>query len=232
MDASKQSNESFETFFNTQLRLWERWMEFVRQIEAATPANAQAAQERADALTRLNEQAQGAIDVNKAWAQLWIDSLEHSNAVMNAMVVSGNRRFDDYHTQAQQQLEMLAEQVEELTRQARILDVKQGWIRQWIENNDRNQGIVTAMMAWNQQIIERQAEARRQFLSSWFETFQNFSPFREVDHAPVQQSLAVLQEAITKAMSIPFGLPEPAVQQDEAVRSSAKQVKQTRVKTA
>jgi hypothetical protein len=213
------------------LQLWERWIAFVRQIEITT-ASFGNQPDSADSIKLLNEQAQGAIDLNKIWAQLWVDSLEHSSATINTLVNAGNRQFGDYQSRTQDQFEVLAEQVRELARQARILDVRQGWVRQWIESLDRDQSIVTAMIAWNRQIIERQAEARKQFLDSWSETFQSFDPFRRIDDAFSRQSLEVLQAAVNKAMTIPFGSLVPVLQRDEKPVSSARRSHQDRVKTA
>lgn len=231
MESDRQTQKRSDDYFQVQLQLWERWIAFVRQIEITT-ASISNQPNSADSIKLLNEQAQGAIDLNKVWAQLWVDSLEHSSATINTLVNAGNRQFGDYQSRTQDQFEVLAEQVRELARQARILDVRQGWVRQWIESLDRDQSIVTAMIAWNRQIIERQAEARKQFLDSWSETFQSFDPFRRIDDASSRQSLEVLQAAINKAMTIPFGSPVPVLQRDEKPVSSARRSHQDRVKTA
>lgn len=231
MESDRQTQKRSDDYFQVQLQLWERWITFVRQIEITT-ASIGNQPNSADSIKFLNEQAQGAIDLNKVWAQLWVDSLEHSSATINTLVNAGNRQFGDYQSRTQDQFEVLAEQVRELARQARILDVRQGWVRQWIESLDRDQSIVTAMIAWNRQIIERQAEARKQFLDSWSETFQSFDPFSRIDDASSPQSLEVLQAAINKAMTIPFGSPVPVLQRDEKPVSSAIRSHQDRVKTA
>lgn len=228
MESDRQTNEFSDSYIKSQLLLWERWIAFVHQIELTTTSRGNQP-DSTDSIKLLNEQAQSAIDLNKAWARLWIDSLEHSNATMNTLMNAGNRQLGDYQTRTQDQFEALAEQIRELAKQARILDVKQGWVRQWIEGLDRDQSIVTAMIAWNRQIIERQTEARKQFLDVWFETFQGFDPFRWSNDASSQQSLEVLQAAIKKAMTIPFGLSASDPQRGEKPVSSPRQSTPDRV---
>ena len=229
MESDRKINKFSDNYKNSQLLLWERWIAFVHQIKLATTSSGNRS-DSADSIRLLNEQAQSAIELNKAWAQLWIDSLEHSNATMDTLMSAGNRHFDDCQTRTQIQFEALAEQIRELAKQARILDVKQGWVRQWIESLDHDQSIVTAMVAWNRQIIERQTEARKRFLDTWLETFQEFDPFRWLNDASTHQSLEILQAAINKAMAIPFGLPAADPQRGEKPVSSSGQSAQDRAK--
>lgn len=96
-----QANEVLDTYTRTQNQLWNQWLESVRQLEAITPLAM--GWEPSRSLQLLNGQMQSAIDTNKAWAQVWIEGLDHGNGLAIAMV-TWNHQLVERHTEVRKEL--------------------------------------------------------------------------------------------------------------------------------
>lgn len=102
------------------------------------------------------------------------------------------------------------------------IDTHRAWAQVWTEELDHGNGIALAMMTWNHQFVERQAESGRELLDSWLSVFQTCDPFRGMAQVPNQQSVEALQEAINKTMAIPFALTAPITHKNEKSATGAK----------
>lgn len=101
MAGSVQTHENLNVYAQAQNQLWNQWLDSIRQFEATAPFIM--GRDSSHALQTLNEQIQAAIDINKAWAREWVESLDRGNGIAMTMI-TWNHQLMERQTESHKEL--------------------------------------------------------------------------------------------------------------------------------